>query len=80
MAGGVPVIERVIVRAEEIGPGDWLVEPVGPIAGRMIGPTVSGVVGDTGTVEVFTGDDPMGMPAATYEVGATVTVWREVSR
>ena len=74
------MIERVIVRAEEIGPGDWLVEPVGPIAGNMIGPRVSGVAGDTGTVEVFTSHDPLGMPAATYEVGATVTVWREVSR
>ena len=78
------MIERVIVRAEEIGPGDWLVEPVGPIAGNMIGPRVSGVAGDTGTVEVFTSDDPLndplGMPAATYEVGETVAVWREVSR
>lgn len=74
------MIERVTIKAEEIEPGDWLVEPVGPIAGRMIGPTVSGVAGDTGTVEVFTSDDPLGMPAATYEVGATVTVWRAVSR
>lgn len=71
----VKSLGRIEVRAREIREGDRLHQ--GPFISHPVAATVA--AGDT--VEVWTvSDDLLGQPAATYEAGEMVPVWRGVSR